>query len=287
MNKNVLGVITDAMPKMSKGQKSIASNVLAHYESAAYMTASRLGSEAGVSESTVVRFATDIGYDGYPEMQKALRDVIRTSLTSVQRVEVTNSLLGDDSILDRVLVSDAARIRDTLEHIDRAAFDDAVGKIVSARDIYIIGVRSSSSIADFLNYNLRMIFDNVRFVRTTSRSEMFEQLLNVGQGDVLIAVSFPRYSTRIINAVEYARGSGADVVSITDGPSSPLAAFSDQLLAARSDMMSYIDSLVAPLSIVDALIVAVAKRCPDRVRERLEKLEKIWDEYEVYDKSRN
>lgn len=286
MKKSLLSTIEERMPDFSKGQKRIASYILNHFDGAAYMTASRLGIEAGVSESTVVRFANELGFEGYPEMQKELREIIRTRLTSVQRVDVTNSLLGNDSVLDRVLNSDAERIRVTLEEIDRAAFDAAVEKIISAGTVYIIGVRSSSSLAGFLNYNLRMIFDNIKFVQTTSGSEMFEQIMNIKEGDVLIAISFPRYSSRIINAVEYAHNAGADVISLTDGPHSPIAPFSDQLLSVRSDMLSYVDSLVAPLSIVNAIIVAVSKKCPDRVRDRLEKLEKIWDEYEVYDKSR-
>jgi len=282
MSENVLNKVREGMDGFSKGQKRIAAFLLEHYDSAAYMTAARLGEQAGVSESTVVRFATDIGFGGYPEMQRALRELIRNRLTSVQRVEVSNTIIGESSVLDSVLSGDAARIRDTLESVDRAAFDAAVDRIVSARRIYVIGVRSSSAIAEFLNYNLRMIFDNVRFLRTTSGSEIFEQLLSVGPGDVFIAISFPRYSARIINAVEYAHGAGADVVSITDGPESPLAPFSDQLLSARSDMVSFIDSLAAPLSIVNALLAAVSRKCPERVRDRLEKLERIWDEYGVY-----
>jgi len=286
MTRNLLTIIEERIPDFSKGQKRIANFILEKYDSASYMTASKLGMEAGVSESTVVRFANELGYEGYPEMQKDLREIIRTRLTSVQRVDVTNSLLGDDSILDRVLNSDAEKIRQTLDDIDRAAFDKAVEKIIAAGTIYIIGVRSSSSLAGFLNYNLRMIFDNVKFVQTTSGSEMFEQIMNIQSKDVLVAISFPRYSSRIINAVEYAHNAGADVISVTDGPNSPIAAHSDQLLSVHSDMISFVDSLVAPLSIVNAIIVAVSKKVPDRVHDRLAKLEKIWDEYDVYDKSK-
>lgn len=251
------------------------------------MTASRLGSIVEVSESTVVRFAIEVGFDGYPEMQRALQELIRTRLTAVQRVDVTNSLIGEDDVLDKVLGSDADKIRRTLDEIDRKSFDEAVDKIVSARSIYIIGVRSSSTLAGFLNFNFRMILDNVKFVQTTSGSEMFEQIMSIGPEDVLIAISFPRYSKRIINAVEYATGAGADVISITDSRQSPIAAGADQLLLARSDMVSFVDSLVAPLSIINAIIVAVARKKPDDVRERLEKLEHIWDEYDVYDKTQN
>lgn len=273
------------MPEFSKGQKRIARYILDHYDKAAYMTASRLGSIVEVSESTVVRFAIEIGFDGYPEMQRALQELIRTRLTAVQRVDITNSLIGDDDVLDRVLGADAEKIRRTLDEIDRRSFETAVDKIISAKSIYIIGVRSSSSLAGFLNFNFRMILDNVRFVQTTSGSEMFEQIMNIGPDDVLIAISFPRYSKRIINAVEYASEAGADVISITDSRQSPIAAGADQLLLARSDMVSFVDSLVAPLSIINAMIVAVARKKPDDIRKRLEKLEQIWDEYDVYDKT--
>ena len=287
MNKNLLVLMEERMPEFSKGQKRIARYILDHYDKAAYMTASRLGSIVEVSESTVVRFAIEVGFDGYPEMQRALQELIRTRLTAVQRVDVTNSLIGEDDVLDKVLGSDADKIRRTLDETDRKSFGEAVDKIVSARSIYIIGVRSSSTLAGFLNFNFRMILDNVKFVQTTSGSEMFEQIMNIGPEDVLIAISFPRYSKRIINAVEYATGAGADVISITDSRQSPIAAGADQLLLARSDMVSFVDSLVAPLSIINAIIVAVARKKPDDVRERLEKLEHIWDEYDVYDKTQN
>ena len=287
MNKNLLVLMEERMPEFSKGQKRIARYILDHYDKAAYMTASRLGSIVEVSESTVVRFAIEVGFDGCPEMQRALQELIRTRLTAVQRVDVTNSLIGEDDVLDKVLGSDADKIRRTLDEIDRKSFDEAVEKIVAARSIYIIGVRSSSTLAGFLNFNFRMILDNVKFDQTTSGGEMFEQIMSIGPEDVLIAISFPRYSKRIINAVEYATGAGADVISITDSRQSPIAAGADQLLLARSDMVSFVDSLVAPLSIINAIIVAVARKKPDDVRERLEKLEHIWDEYDVYDKTQN
>lgn len=287
MNKNLLVLMEERMSEFSKGQKRIAGYILEHYDKAAYMTASKLGAIVEVSESTVVRFAIEVGFDGYPEMQRALRELIRTRLTAVQRVDVTNSLIGDDDVLDKVLASDADKIRRTLEEIDRESFDEAVDKLIAARNIYIIGVRSSSALAGFMNFNLRMIFDNVRFVQTTSGSEMFEQILNIGAEDVLVAISFPRYSKRIINAVEYAGGAGADVIAITDSRQSPIAYEADQLLLARSDMVSFVDSLVAPLSIINAIIVALARKKPDEVRGRLEKLERIWDEYDVYDKTQS
>lgn len=287
MNADLLKTIEDKMSGFSKGQKLIADYVLRHYDKAAYLTASKLGAIVGVSESTVVRFANEMGYTGYPEFQHTLREIIRNRLTSFQRIEVTNNLIGDGNVLDKVLLSDAEKIRRTMEEIDHASFEEAIDRIVTAKKIYIIGVRSSSSLAGFLNFNFRMIFDNVRFVQTTSGSEMFEQLMRIGEGDVMIAISFPRYSKRIINAVEYARTKGADVVALTDSHSSPIAAFADQLLIAQSDMASFVDSLVAPLSIINAMIVAVSRKKQDELTDRLRALEEVWDKYDVYDKKRD
>lgn len=285
MKRNLIAMIEEGMQTFSKGQKRIANYILEHYDKAAYMTASKLGALVGVSESTVVRFAIELGFEGYPEMQKSLQELIRMKLTSVQRVEVTNSLIGEGDVLDKILMSDAEKIRRTLEEVDREAFEAAVDKIVAADKIYIIGVRSSSSLAGFLNFNFRMIFDNVKFVQTTSGSEMFEQIMSIGPNDVMIAISFPRYSKRIVNAVEYAHNAGADVISLTDSHQSPIAGVADQLLLARSDLVSFVDSLVAPLSIINAIIVAVSRKKMDDIRVRFDKLEKIWDEYEVYDKA--
>ena len=285
MKRNLIAMIEEGMPTFSKGQKRIANYILEHYDKAAYMTASKMGALVGVSESTVVRFAIELGFDGYPEMQKSLQELIRMKLTSVQRVEVTNSLIGEGDVLEKILVSDAEKIRRTLEEVDHDAFEAAVDKIVAAEKIYIIGVRSSSSLAGFLNFNFRMMFDNVKFVQTTSGSEMFEQIMSINENDVMIAISFPRYSKRIVNAVEYAHNAGADVISLTDSHQSPIAGLADQLLLARSDLVSFVDSLVAPLSIINAIIVAVSRKKMDDIRVRFDKLEKIWDEYEVYDKA--
>lgn len=278
--------IKTQMPAFSKGQKLIASYILDHYEKAAYMTASKLGNLVGVSESTVVRFANELGFEGYPEFQHSLQELIRNMLTSIQRIEVTNDLIGDGDVLDKVLISDAERIKHTLESVNRQSFNEAVDKIVSANNIYIIGVRSSSSLAGFLHFNLRMVFDNIRFVQSTSGSDMFEQIMHLRPDDTMIAVSFPRYSKRIINAVEYAHEVGANVIAITDSEMSPMAQYADELLTAESDMVSYVDSLVAPLSIINAIIVAVSRKCPDKFRDQLRKLENIWDEYDVYNKDK-
>ena len=283
MNGDLLKAIENKMPKFSKGQRLIAAYILEHYDKAAYMTAARLGAIVGVSESTVVRFAIELGYDGYPDFQHSLQEIIRNRLTSFQRIEVTNNLIGDGNVLDKVLLSDAEKIRRTMEEIDHALFEEAVDRIISAKRIYIIGVRSSSSLAGFLNFNFRMIFDNVKFVQTTSGSEMFEQIMRIGEGDVMIAISFPRYSKRIINAVEYARSKNANVVALTDSKLSPIASYANQLLIAQSDMASFVDSLVAPLSIINAIIVAVSRKKQDELTERLRVLEEVWEHYDVYD----
>lgn len=285
MKRDLLIVIEQKMPTFSKGQKMIAKYVLENYDKAAYMTASRLGAEVSVSESTVVRFADELGFGGYPAFQQSLQEIVRTKLTSFQRIEVTNNLIGDGDVLTKVLMSDCDKIKRTLEESNREAFDGAVKSLIHAKNIYIMGIRSSSYLAGFLNYNLRMIFDNVRIVQTTSGSEMFEQIINMGRDDVMVAISFPRYSKRIINAVDFAKNAGADVIAITDSPLSPIAAPATHLLVAHSDMVSFVDSLVAPMSIINAIIVAVAREKQDELTERLRQLEEIWDEYDVYDKN--
>lgn len=280
---DLLKQIEEGMPSFSKGQKRIAEYVSQHYDKAAFFTASKLSETVGVSESTVVRFAIELGFDGYPEFQRALRALIRNRLTSFQRIEVTNQIIGTADVLDKVLSADADRIRQTAEMVDHESFREAVQKIVEAKNIYIIGVRSSSFLAGFLNYSFRMIFDNVKLIQSTSGSELFEQMLQIKEGDVMIAISFPRYSKRAINAVEFARERGADVVAITDSEKSPIATYANQLLISQSDMTSFVDSLVAPFSIINALIVAVSREKIDELTERLQVLEKIWDQYDVYD----
>ncbi len=283
--RNLLHDIETRMPTFSKGQKLISKYILENYDKAAYMTASRLGKIVNVSESTVVRFAIELGFSGYPEFQHTLQEIVRTRLTAFQRMEVTNSLIGDADVLSKVLLGDVEKIKDTLDGIDKEAFAEAVDRIAGAKNIYILGVRSSASLAGFLAHGLSMISDNVRFVQTTSGSEMFEQIMSIGQDDVMIAISFPRYSKRIIKAVDYAKRVGANVISITDSPDSPIAGGANQLLAAKSDMASFVDSLVAPMSIINAIIVALSRKKQDELKVRLRQLEEIWDEYDVYDKN--
>lgn len=283
--QDLLKIIETAMPTLSKGQKRIASFIENHYDKAAYMTAAQLGEEVSVSESTVVRFALQLGFDGYPALQRSVQETVRRRLTSLQRIEVTNKRLGDASILDAVLASDADKIKYTGEHIDRAAFDRAVEAILNARAIYIIGMRSSSALAEFMNYYLSYMFEDVRLIRTTSGSEIFEQLLRMEKDDVILAISFPRYSSRIVNAVEYAHQTDARVVAITDSENSPIAKNAHAVLTARSDMASFVDSLVAPLSIINALLAAVAQKKQAELSATLTKLEHVWDTFNVYNKS--
>lgn len=284
MNQDILALIQENMNTFSKGQKRIAAFILDSYDKAAFMTASRLGKKVGVSESTVVRFAAELGYDGYPDMQKSLQKMIRNRLTSVQRIEVTNDRIGDQDLVSMVLQSDMEKIRLTLEELDRSAFDNAVKAIVSAKRIYIIGVRSSAAIASFLGFYFNLIFDNVVNVTAGTASEMFEHLLRVGEDDVVIGVSFPRYSSRTVQAMSFARDRKATTVAITDSEASPLAPICKYTLKARSDMASFGDSLVAPLSLVNAMLVAVSRAKNDDLANTFQTLERIWEDYGVYEK---
>ena len=283
MAKSVLHTIEDNLSTFSKGQKRIGRYILDHYDQAAFMTASKLGKTVNVSESTVVRFAAELGYDGYPSMQKALQEMIRNKLTSIQRIEVANDRIGNQDILSMVMQSDIEKIRMTLEETDRASFRQAVDAILSAHRIYILGVRSAAALADFLGFYFNLIFDNIVLVHTTSASEIFEQLLRVGPEDVVIGISFPRYSSRTVKAMRFAKDRGANVIALTDSEASPLAEAATETLLAKSDMASFVDSLVAPLSLVNALIVAVGRRRNEDVEQIFADLEQIWSEYGVYE----
>lgn len=286
MAGDLISILESRMKEFSKNQKLIAKYVMENYDKAAYMTASKLGELVGVSESTVVRFAAELGYDGYKGLQRSLQTVIRTKLTANQRVAVTNKRIGDNEIPDRVLTADMEQIRNTLDTLDKDAFYRAVDRIIAARTIYIMGVRTSASLADFLSSCLNIVFDNIKLVRTTSGSEVFESLFPMRKEDVLIAISFPRYSSRIINAVEYANAVGAGVIAITDNGGSPLASRASEALLTQSDMMSYTNSLVAAMSVINAIVVAIGKKRQTEITDRFDKLEKIWDEYDVYAKDK-
>ena len=284
-NKNtnkLLNKIEKNYEQMSKGQKLLADYILKNYDKAVFLTAAKLGKVVGVSESTVVRFATQLGYQGYPGFQKALEELVRNKLNSIQRMEVTYGRISQSEILASVLQSDIEKIKLTLANMDQNAFELAVETILNAKRIYVVGIRSCAPLANFLSFYLNLIFDNVTSVHTNSSSEIFEQLIRIGAEDVIIGISFPRYSMRTLKALEFASNRKAKVITLTDSVHSPMTLYSSCNLIARSDMASIVDSLVAPLSVVNALVVALCMKKQKDVIATLETLEQIWDEYQVY-----
>lgn len=269
---------------MSKGQKRLAAYVMDNYDKAVFLTAAKLGKVVGISESTVVRFATQLGYKGYPEFQRALEELVRNKLNSIQRMEVTYGRISQQEILASVLQSDIEKIKLTMSEMDQKAFDLAVDTILHSRKIYIIGIRSCAPLANFLSYYLNLIFDNVSLVTTCSSSEIFEQLIRIGDQDTIIGISFPRYSMRTLKALEFASSRQANVITLTDSIHSPINLYSSCNLIARSDMVSIVDSLTAPLSVINALVVALCMKKQPEVVKTLETLENIWDDYQVYSK---
>ena len=282
MVSNLLVRIDMSRSSFSKGQRRIANFIEEHYDEAAFMTASKLGEIVGVSESTVVRFATEIGYSGYPSLQKAMQEMIRDKLTSIQRIEVTTDRIGDKDVLDSVLNQDIEKIKRTIEEISREDFDRTVEAIINAEHIYIFGVKSASYIASFFGYYLDLMFGNVIMLNTTSKTTNYEKLFRITDKDVMIGISFPRYSTMAVDAMNFARERGAHVVAITDSMVSPLVSTADSILIARSDIASIVDSLVAPLSLINALIVAMVIKRKDEVKETFSKLEQVWLEHSIY-----
>ncbi len=285
METHLLVRIDSKMNSLSKGQKLIAEFIEQHYDRAAFLTASKLGDIVGVSESTVVRFATELGYSGYPQLQKAMQEMIKDKLTSVQRIEVTAAKIGDGDVLDSVLNQDIQKIRRTLEETSREDFNKAVEAITSAEHIYIFGTRSASSLASFLGYYFELILGNVHVVTTASRSGMYEALLRISDKDAIIGISFPRYSKTAASAMDFASSRGAATIAITDSMMSPLASSADSVLIARSDMASVVDSLVAPLSLINALIVATVIKNKEEVKGIFDSLETVWYEQGVYTSS--
>lgn len=275
--------MNESYSKMSKAQKMLASYITDNYDKAVFLTASKLGEVVGVSESTVVRFATYLGYKGYPEFQNALEELVRNKLNSIQRMEVTYGRISQSDILESVLKSDAEKIHSTLEKIGQKAFDSAVDTILHAKHIYIIGIRSCAPLASFMSFYFTLIFDNVHLIQTSSSSEIFEQMVRIGEEDVIIGISFPRYSMRTLKAMEFANNRNAKVITLTDSVHSPMNLYSSCNLIADSDMASIVDSLVAPLSVINALIVALCMKKQRQVAGTLEMLEDIWDEYQVYE----
>ena len=284
MERGILAQLNDSAG-FSKGQKRIAAYILENYDKAAFMTASRLGQLAGVSESTVVRFASELGYDGYPGMRKALQDTIRSRLTSVQRIEVARETMDEDNVLESVLMADIDKLHSTLDECSRESFNETVEQIVNARHIYIVGMRSSTCLANFLGFYLNLLLENVHIIQDTAVSEVYEQIIRIREGDVFIGISYPRYSSRTVRAMKFAKTAGAHVIGITDGEASPFVGVADTLLYAKSDMVSFLDSLVAPLSLINALIVSVGIRSKENISDTFKRLETIWAEYDVYERT--
>ena len=284
MKGDILSILQANASGFSKGQHLLANYIMESYDKAAFMTASRLGKTVGVSESTVVRFAIELGYDGYPSMQKAMQDLVLNRLTSVQRIEVTSDRIGDQDIVSMVLQSDAEKLRKTAEILDRDEFSAAIQSILQSNRIYVLGARSAAPLASFLGYYLNFMFSNVHVVTVSGCSEMFEKVIDVNAGDVVIAFSFPRYSAATAKGAQYCRTTGARVIGITDSRLSPLGQHCDHVLLAKSDMVSLVDSLVAPLSVVNSLLVALASGREKMLSETFDALEQVWEEYNVYEK---
>lgn len=284
VNNDLLKIIDEKMSGLSKGQKRIANFLKEHYDNAVYLTASKLGEIAGVSESTVVRFAIELGFDGYPKLQEALQELVKNELTASQRMKVSSDRIAktDKHILKTVLESDSARITSTLENINQREFDEAVDFIVNAKRVYIVGGRSSSALSHFLDFYLNLMRDNVINASTGAVTETFEHIFRIEEGDLLIGISFPRYSNKTVKAIEYAHSRGAKTIAITDSKQSPLVKDATISLIASSDMLSFIDSLVAPLSLINALLAAVSMKRKDYIAKGLDQLEDLWDEYKVY-----
>ena len=284
MKIDIMTLLQENESAFSKGQKRIANYIKESYDKAAFMTANRLGKTVGVSESTVVRFAVDLGFDGFPSMQKAMQEMVLNRLTSVQRLEVACDRMGDQDVLSAVIQSDIEKLRRTGELVNREEFQACVNAVLGAKRVYIIGVRSVAPLANFLGYYLNYMFHNVHIVTASGTSEMFEKIVGMKKDDVVIAFSFPRYSTATVKAAQYCRSTGAKVIAITDHRESPLGQCADHVLCAKSDMVSLVDSLVAPMSVVNALIVAIASKREKELHRTFEELEHIWEEYNVYQK---
>lgn len=282
MSKDILSLMNAQSKGFSKGQRLIARYITENYDKAAFMTAGKLGKTVGVSESTVVRFATELGYDGYPGMRKAMQEMVRSRLTSVQRIAVAKDMLDGSNVLKRVMGSDIDKLQNTLDELDRESFEAAVSAIENAKNLYIVGMRSSTALASFMGFYMNFLKDNVRMIHDTTANEVYEQIMHIGPGDVYIGISFPRYSSSSLKAMKFAKSLGATVIALTDNSTSPFADVADIKLYAKSDMVSFLDSLVAPLSVINALIVSVAARKPETLDKTFGYLETLWSEYEVF-----
>lgn len=287
MERDILSLIANESASFSKGQKLISNYILENYDKAAFMTAGKLGRTVGVSESTVVRFAAELGFDGYPGMRKALQEMIRNRLSSVQRIEVAKDMINNNNVLETVMTADIDKLQVTLQEQDHAAFDAAVEAILSAKHVYVVGMRSSASLAGFLGFYLNLLLDSVHVVNDTTVSEVYEQIIRIHEGDVFIGISYPRYSSRTLKAMKFAKSTGAKVIGLTDGKNSPFVGVADINLFAKSDMVSFLDSLVAPMSLINALIVSIGMHTTETLSETFKTLEGVWAEYNVYEKFDN
>ena len=282
MKSNLLMRIAEHQPNFSKGQRAIAHFFTDHNDEAAYMTAFQMGEAVGVSESTVVRFAAELGIDGYPELQKAVQELVRSRLTTLKRIELTRARMSDDEVLDHVLQADIQNVRQTLEDLPREIFNAAVSDVVNARNVYIFGAGSCRALANFVHYYLKLLMHNTHLIHTSSSAEIFEEMVDIGEEDVIIGMSFPRYSSKAVKTLDFARSRNAKVIAITDSQLSPISDYADHMLLAHSDLATVVDSLVAPLAVINALIVAVSLKKMDENRESLTALEDIWARYGVY-----
>jgi len=280
--RNILEYMCPKDMKMSKSQKKLATYIAEHYDSAAFMTAARLGEVVGVSESTVVRFASELGYAGFPQFQLALRDIVKNKLTSVQRMEITSSKIGDEDVLKNVVLSDIDKLRQTLDTVDAKNFEHAVDILMKSKTVYLLGARTSSSLAAFLEVYLNMLIDNVKIINANSAIDVFEQMYRIGKDDALVAISYPRYSQRTFKGVKFASERGASVIAITDAETSPIVNYAQCSLIAGCDMGNFVDSLVAPLSLINALVVAIVMRNKEKASRAFESLEDIWEKYNAY-----
>ncbi len=281
-NGSLFSRINSQYQSMSKGQKRLADFVMKHYDQAVFMTAAKLGKQVNVSESTTVRFAVLLGYEGFPQFHNALQEHVMTKLNSVQRMEVSFGRIDQDRILETVLQSDIEKIKMTLEQTDKKAFSQAVDMILAAEHVYIVGIRSCAPLAGFLSYYMNQIVPNVHQVGASSYSELFEEIIRINENDVIIGISFPRYSKRTLKAMEFAHRQNAKVITITDSVHSPMNQYSSCNLIARSDMASIVDSLVGPLSLINALLVGLCMKSQQEVLHTLETMEQIWNEFQVY-----
>ena len=285
MTGNILHTIEERMSGLSKGQRRIASYILENCDLAAFMTAGRLGRTVAVSESTVVRFASELGFDGYPGMQKALQEVVRSKLTSIQRIKASNDQLSGQDIFSSVLHMEVENIRKAAGSMRQEDFDTVVDKVLRARHIYIIGVRSSSFLAGYMNFYFNKLFGNVTMVQSSVAGAIYEQLMRVGQGDILVCICYPRYSKEAISAAKFAVARGAEVIAITDSPHSPLYALAASSLCVENEMISFVDSMVAPMCVVNALILTLSHRMGTDLSDTFAELEKIWEQFGVYNKT--